>query len=184
MINVKRCFPLVALVLCVLLFQPVIGERAVGATSTYVSYNNDKYGFSLKYPIDWVLHEGYMGTIFIALSPFEDGNDLFQENINVITEDLQGYEFTIEEYLEFTLSELQDMVDNLKVISRGKRHIAGQQGKVIVFSGEQSGFEFQWMQLFFISGTNIYVITYTAQENKYDKHLPTIENIINSIKFN
>lgn len=184
MINVKRCFPVVALVLCVLLFQLVIGGQAVGASSTCVPYANDKYGFSLNYPKDWVLHEGYMGTIFIALSPLEDGNDLFQENINVITEDLQGYEFTIEEYLEFTLSELQDIVDNLRVISRGKRNIASQQGKVIVFSGEQSGFEFQWMQVFFISGTNIYVITYTAQENRYDKYLPTIENIINSIKFN
>ena len=56
------------------------------------------YGISIKYQRDWVKQEGVMGTVVAFLSPKEGTSDIFQENLNIMVQDLSKSPMTLSEY--------------------------------------------------------------------------------------
>lgn len=56
-----------------------------------------------------------MNTTFILFSGLEV-NDDFNENINLVVQDLKGQGYTMESYVKLTLSQINTMVPNGKVL--------------------------------------------------------------------
>ena len=55
--------------------------------------------YSINYPGNWELNKsGQMGTSFILFSPLSSEQDQFKENVNLLIQDLTGYNLDLDKY--------------------------------------------------------------------------------------
>src|SRR5437867_13217946 len=64
----------------------------------FKTYENKDYGVSISYPADWTVQENFQGTIALFASPKETSMDLFQENVNLVAQDLSANPMNLEQY--------------------------------------------------------------------------------------
>ena len=76
-------------------------------------------GFSIKFPDKWEIKEGFMGTAVLALSQQEGPADIFQENVNVVVEQLAG-KSSIEEYLQINLTNMRKLLTDFEEYKKGE----------------------------------------------------------------
>lgn len=121
-------------------------------------------GTSIQYPEDWTVQENIGGALVAFLSPTESGNDKFQENLNIVVQDLGGEEVTLEQYAEVTKQSLSQVITDLEIVSA--EMASGDDGQDVYtmeYTGKQGEFELDWKQAFTIAGGKAYVLTYTAE---------------------
>jgi len=86
-----------------------------GQTEDWNTIKKDSY--SIDYPKDWELNEsGQMGTSFILFSPFTSQKDQFIENVNLLVQDLTGYNLDLDGYVEISEGQIKTMITNGKII--------------------------------------------------------------------
>lgn len=169
--------------LLAIVVQVSTGGSEVGAASSgYTFYENTEFNFSLQYPSSWTAQEGFMGTTFLTKSALENENDLFQENINIVIEDLTGLDFTLKKYTELSYAQLENVISDYSIISNEKTLFANTDAETIIFSGTQGKFKLKWLQVYLLYNDKAYIITYTAEETKFVKYLPFIISIITSLE--
>ncbi|MBI2579394.1 MAG: hypothetical protein HYW27_00650 [Candidatus Aenigmarchaeota archaeon] len=66
--------------------------------SKYLAYENPSYGISMNYPSDWNVNEEAESIVVAFMSPSEDKNDRYRENVNVVMNDLSGQDMNLETY--------------------------------------------------------------------------------------
>jgi eukaryotic-like serine/threonine-protein kinase len=149
----------------------------------FSEYSNTTYGFKMYYPTDWDKKDNYSGTAFMALSQLENDQDMFAENVNIVTEDLPSSDISIEEYKDASLEQIQQGIENYNMAELNKTTFAGKDAYKVIYTGTSEGYNFKWMQVFAINGSTAYVFTYTADPNGFSKFLPIVEQMLNSFKF-
>jgi hypothetical protein len=116
------------------------------------------------------------------LSPLEGDKDKFQENVNIVVQDLGGQEITTEQYAEVTKQSLGQVITDLKIAS-GDLVLAddGSEVYLLEYSGVQAGSDvLNWKQAFTISGGKAYILTYTAEAANADAFAEEVEAIADS----
>ncbi len=63
-------------------------EPPASETTKFLTYDNSAYGIKIKYSPDWTKNEQILGTVAVFLSPQESASDIFQENLNVIVQEM------------------------------------------------------------------------------------------------
>ncbi len=143
----------------------------------------DNKNFSIMYPATWDLNSaGLMGTKFIILSPLSNSNDKFQENVNLITQDLTGLNVPLDKYVETSENQIKTLLSNGKLLESKRISDNNSEYHILVFTGKQGIFNLKFMQYFRIINNKAYVLTYTAEINQYDKFLPIAKKIMDSFK--
>jgi hypothetical protein len=97
------------LITLVLTFNVFVVFSQIG----WKNYSENK--FSLKYPDSWVVRTSN-GAIFFT-SPKINSNDSFQENVNLMQQDLSGSPMTLEQYTELTRKQVVDNLGNSAIVS-------------------------------------------------------------------
>lgn len=138
--------------------------------------------YSIQYPDEWSLDQsGQMGMSFGIFSPQKSSNDLFRENINLIEQDLSGYNMDLDQYMELNLSQLKSMIANYELISN--RRIAGSnEYHQLIYNGSQGQFNLTFEQFFWVIGTRAYVLTFTSEQSEFENYRQTAEAILGSFK--
>jgi len=152
-------------------------------TKDFLTYENPTHGIRIKYPKDWTMQEGFMGTVVVFLSPKADASDVFQENLNVGVEDLSGVSITLDEYTELTIDQMGQFITDFTVIESGKTTLAGNPAYKIVYTGSQAQYSIKWMQIWAIKDDKAYLITYTAETDSFSDFLEIVEAMISSFEF-
>ncbi len=146
--------------------------------SSLLTYTNNTYKYSVKYPSDWSQMEK-SGAIFFK-SPLEPG-DKFDENVNVMIQDLSSQpSMTLEQYTDLTKGQLTQIKATgiiLKDVT-----FAAQKAKEIVYSAPMQGFNLKFKQVWFIKNKKAYLVTYTAEMSTFSKYEKTAGEIMNSFK--
>ncbi len=170
--------------LLVIVVQVAVGGSEVGAAnSSFKYYENTEFNFSLQYPSSWITQEGVMGTKYLAfLSALENENDLFQENINIVVEDLTGIDITLKNYFELSYAQLEKIISDFSLISSESSIVANKDSETIIFSGVQGQLRLKWLQVYILNNNKAYVVTYTAEEKEFIKYLPFMISIFTSFK--
>ncbi len=154
------------------------------ANLTFAQKNFKKYAkenIAINYPDSWRLDvSGQMNTEFILFSELEE-NDTFQENINLLKQDLKGQGFTMESYVKLSKNQIKKMVPNGKIIE-SKYVNDDQPHYVIIWSGFVSGNNLKFKQLFFLENENAYVLTFTTLPETFDQYIDLGNKILNSFK--
>lgn len=171
----KRFPGFLVLLILAMLAGTVAAEE--GALQTYSDAGNK---FALEYPATWEVHENASGAGVIILSPLENQDDRFSENINVMVQDLSPQPMTIEEYTELSTDQIAQVLTDGKVIEAKPVTLAGHDGYQLIYAGKQGDFSLKWMCRYAIVDNRVYLVTYTAEEDKFDVYLKDMEQIFAS----
>lgn len=138
--------------------------------------------FSINYPADWKLDQsGSMGSSFIIFSPQEGENDIFSENVNLVEQDLTGYNFDLDQYTDLSMDQLSQMLTNFELKMSNRIPSTPPRHKLI-YHGQQGQYFLTFTQYFWVIGNNAYVLTFTTDRNQYDKYQKVGDQIMSSFK--
>jgi len=152
-----------------------------GSQQPYLIYLNLDRGIKIAYPAGWTKQEQSMQNVFFVAfaSPREDPSDVFLENLNVVVEALLPGT-TLEQYIQNSMQG-----PNQTFLEKGPATLAGRPAYRHVYTGPlptpvpRSGKVMQWVV---VANSKGYVVTYTAELQKYDKFLPVIQHMADSLE--
>jgi len=148
----------------------------------FKSYKNVDDGIMLQYPADWEAQEDFMGTTVMFMSPLENQQDIFQENISLIVQDLSAQPLTLKQYTDLSLAQIKQIITNVKILKGpSPTMMAGEMGNTIVYSGKQGELDLQWKQVWIVKDDKAYLATYTASVDSFDTYAREVENVISSL---
>ncbi|HEV9036357.1 MAG TPA: PsbP-related protein [Puia sp.] len=148
----------------------------------WLTYTSQTGKFSMQYPKEWSPKAQNNAILF--LSPKADAQDQFQENVNIILQDLSSQPMTLEQYTDMSKQQLIQAFGAKAVLSQGATTIAGQKAQYMVYSFTYQGRSLKIKGVWFIKGKTAYLLTYTAEPSQYAKYEQTATAIINSFSFN
>jgi eukaryotic-like serine/threonine-protein kinase len=152
------------------------------ANDKFILYENETHNFQINHPRKWEVAEGVMGTVVAFISPRENADDKFRENINVAVGDLAAYPgLTLDKYEEISLAQLTNLITDFKLVKRGNSVISGMPAKTLVFTGRQGIFQVKFMQAYMIANNRAYVITFSAENREYRNYEEVTKEMLNSI---
>lgn len=161
-----------------------------GSTTTTPSsagkdvYESVSAGLTMEYPTDWETVPLSPPSVVAFVSPPESDEDIFTENVNMVTEDLTGRGITLAEYSEAALENVQSVIPDIKQVSYTSTTFMGQPAQKVIYTGSQQDIALQWMQIWTIAAEKAYVFTYTAEPKSFDAFLPQAQEIADSAKLN
>jgi hypothetical protein len=172
----------------VLLLMLVMSIQLVLATTdtTWKTYNNPQYGFSIQYPGDWEVQINE-DALFTVTKLDEEMPVVFM----VLADTLKEVKNSInrEEEIDQEIASLTEMLEeqgltDLEVIQRADTLLNEQPAYQITFRVSVLGLIFlKWDNLIVSSGNNeIYFICY-AEESSFEDYTSIFEQIKHSIRF-
>ena len=146
----------------------------------FLTYENSTYGIKIMYPQEWEKLEGYMDTVVLFRSSLEDASDIFQENLNVVVGDLPQ-PMTLNEFTDLNIEQIKTLF-TIEVVDSSPTTLANTPADKVIYNLKQGQYDLKLMQIYTIKDDIAYVITYTAEEDKYLDFLDTIQIMINTFE--
>ena len=145
------------------------------------TYSKDNY--SIQYTANWDLNtEGQMGTTFVLFSKPSSANDKFRENVNLIVQDLSGYNVDLDTYAAISEQQLKNTVTAFILLENKKKKDEQGDYQHVIYTGVQGNFNLTFEQHYRIINNKAYVLTFTAEQAEYDKFKNTTTVMLNSFK--
>jgi len=137
-------------------------------------------GYQIAYPEGWQLDQsGVAGTTFILFGRSATEGK-FRENINLLIQDLRGYNMDMDQYVKISEEQIAAMVTNGSLLESKRLNERNVQCHMVIYAGEQGGRNLKWKQFYRISGEKAYVLTFTGTQDTYDDLIETADEIMNS----
>lgn len=178
-----------------------LGIPSAEATSTepeqqqeYSLYENPQFGFSIEYPNDWRVNEGNSSGAGVAAaftSPLESDFDTFAENFAIGIQNLPNGT-SLDDYGRSAVALLQsepgfELVQSPTAATFGD--LPAQEIEYTLEIPDERGRNIgatnttiQGLQVWTISNGSAYVLSFASEQDEFSRHLPAIEQIINSFR--
>lgn len=150
----------------------------------YKDYNSKEY--TISYEQSWQLKIPQKNLVQF-FSNKENEKDTFQENFNVIIQDLSGQNMTIDSYSDLTIGQITNAIGKESILEFKDVEVQGTNGKEIIYkmpisspTGQRE--ELKLKQRWFIKADKAYLLTFTAKKDTYSKYIETAEQMFNSFK--
>lgn len=154
-------------------------NNSTSNTSSWKSYSGD--GYSVKLSSDWSKTKGSSAVDIAFTYDGTSQNDDFAENINVVVQDLTGYDLDLESYKDLSMDQYAELDYNVDDIY--KKTIDGAKGYFCKVSCEESGINCVILQYFTVIGDNAYVFSFAADEDDFDNLEDEVMEIYETIEF-
>lgn len=151
---------------------------SVIAQTGWKDYSEKK--FTLKYPDSWVT-KTVNGAMYFT-SPKLNLNDSFQENVNLMLQDLSSSPMTLEQYTELTRKQIVDHLGSSAIVSLKNTAINGHTAKEFIYNLNYQGKSLKLKQYWFIKDNVAYLFTYTAVPSEFNKYESLATTTITSFK--
>ena len=151
--------------------------KPASATVEKMLYNAS--GVTIAYMSDRKYMEKIYGSLVTFFSP-QDTGDLFRENLGISIEKLPA-DITVDQYYATTKTQLSKLIKDFKEISNENIVVSSLIAKKIVYVGTQQTYKLKWEQVFLIKDKKVYIFTYTASADTYDKFASQIDTMIKSV---
>ena len=150
--------------------------------TTKTSFIKDNY--KIQFPENWRLDTSrFMGTEFYIFSPLENDTDKFSENVNGLIQDLGTQNINIEKYKEITDKQFAEMAPDCNVLESSIIKTNEKEYFKTTYSMTQSIFRLKITSICFIKNSKAYLVTFSAEFDKYEQYKKVGEEIINSFLF-
>jgi len=140
------------------------------------TYKSPLFNFVISYPQTWEMKQ--ISGIIAFLSPLEDKDDKFQENVNVVVEDISGKQLSSEQYAKAADDAWLKYDSKLRVIDFQKTNLNGKDAFYTIAEDDK----LKYKQYKFVKNNTAYVLTYTSELDKFNKFLTTADTIIKSFE--
>jgi serine/threonine-protein kinase len=152
----------------------------------FLAYENPIFGIKILYPANWDKQQNASSSNnnstlidLVAFSPtFKNTSDIVGKLIVQIDNISDIKPITLAEYANDTVSDLRQ---DFKV-SESNATLAGNPAFKIVYTGLEANVDLQAMMVLTIKGDRAYIISYTAEPEKYSHYLPTVQKMIDSFE--
>lgn len=149
------------------------------------TYQNEANGISLEYPATWSLKEnpkaGYIAGFF---SPKEGSNDNYIESLGVkVVNTSSQPNVTLQELVDAWENQTKKAETTFVVTDRKSSSVAGEKSSDLLYTFKDQDGSGKGMVRISLKNKKVYIFQYNAKESDYDKYLPTIEEILSSVKF-
>ena len=137
----------------------------------------------LMYPQEWELNSsGEMGSTFVVLSPVTSTDDRFRENVNLMIQDLKGYNVNLEMFTEVSEEQVRTLVPEGNILE--STLITGNtlNFQKTIYTGKQGDFDMIFEQYYWVEGEKAFVLSFTCEENQYEVYKTIGEKILNSFQ--
>jgi len=174
----KRCIGLVIiLMLC--------GNPFVSAEE-FNSYKSASFNFIMRYPQSWEMNtlkdmevmSPVVKNEVAFLSPLENKDDKFRENVNVVVEDLSGRQLDSEQYAKAADAAWLKYDNTSKIVDFQKTNLNGEVAYYTIMENDKLKFK----QYKLVKDNKAFVITFTSEPDKFDDFLNIADNIIQSFE--
>ncbi len=145
-------------------------------------YHNAQKGYTIVFPSNWEVKEGFMGLDVFGLSALKNSEDKFRENVNVVTEDLRT-PLTLDEYYDLGVKNLSMLLTDFKEIDTGRVDVNGVPARWIVYDHRMGEVRARVLQVIMVKGDRAYIITATATPEEFDSYRGSFDTIVKSFKF-
>ena len=120
----------------------------------------DEAGYSIQYPDGWDLDtSGQMGTSFMILSKQVTPTDPFRENVNLLIQNLAGYNVTLDQFVDVTKEQIKTMITNSNLVESKRHSENGKTFHKIIYTGDQGVMKFKFQQYYWIQNEKAYILT-------------------------
>ena len=164
------------------------------ATQMYQYFNPD-HEIIMKYPSTWSVNEtdltpeDRVDLIAEFISPFETFNDTYTEFVQINKDNGIFYEADLNEYLQEGIKAYSNSTKNFTLIeSSTSQTLSGQPAYSLTYTqtldGEngQQPITLKNFETGILVNNTAYYITYIGQEDRFDRYLPLVKQMINSFK--
>ena len=166
-------------------------NKAFAQETVWINYTSNNNNLSTKIPTEWQVIEDRTEQInqttynIVFLSPKENPNDLFQENIvlsvqrptnNISMEDGVNTQDIVEklgnQYNDFKFENMSSVIlNNFK-----------NPAESITYSFSDKGLSFKTKQVYLTTGTGIYIFSLLAEQNQFDKYVLVFDKVLANIR--
>jgi hypothetical protein len=141
----------------------------------------DENTYSVQYPENWELNtDKSMGTSFILFTQQTSTDDKFRENVNLIIQNLEGYNLNLDDYVAISEEQINKMVTNGKIIESKRLFKNNSEFQKVIFTGNQGIFKLKFVQYYFIKDEKAFVLTFTSEVTQYEKYKLISDKILAS----
>lgn len=151
------------------------------APAGYLSYKNTKYNINMSYPKTWSFKDNINGTIVAFLTPRESKTDDFQDNVNIVMQDISSQPMDIDKYASLSIGQLKKVITDIKIISDKKSNLSGQKAHTVTFTGKQGVSTLKWIQVYMIKNKKAYVVTYTSKVDSFDLYIKDVNKMLGTV---
>lgn len=154
------------------------------ATSAPKSYQSDQYKFSLQYPENWSVKEKQGQYVAAFFSPEESSSDEYREFLGVkAVSTASKPSITLQEASDLweEQTKKESTANNFKITDRKSSTVSNLEASDLIYTVDIEGIPAKGFVKIVRTDSNIYILQYFAETDKYEKYLPDIEGIISSI---
>ncbi len=150
------------------------------------SYEDPAYGIKIKYPQTWSIKEigqDNTNTTDIAkfLSPEKKVGQLYQSDITIEIENLKQPS-SLDEYTSSKVNEITQFLTDAKIDESRLTQLAGHPAHEVIYLGKEDKYMIKRKAVWTLIKNKAYIITYAAEESRYNDLSKIAEQVINSLE--
>ena len=154
---------------------------ASSVNPVYAGYANKKAKFELQYPTDWQKEE--IDNTVMFLSRPESKADKYSDSVTVAVQESSDKLMSLVKYTQASVEQIKQVIDNYKIISQKDGALGSLPAYYIEFTGKNGDMQMAWFQAWTVKDGQIYILSFAAEANSYQKYLPIAKTIFASFKF-
>jgi hypothetical protein len=148
----------------------------------FTVYRNANLGLVMKYPTAWQMNEELTPIAFavVFFAPMEGPSSPFRENVLLTIQPLL-VPLSLDEYVQFALRETQG---RFQILSSNPMTLANIPARLVTYTGSlnpQFPLPGKISTFFAVRDSRAYLFCYTARTQRFDYHLPFVEQMVASL---
>ena len=163
-----------------------LDTNVTNSSSSEIVYKNPQHGISMLFPSNWTFSTSGLPQytqVAAFYAPLQNLSDLIPARFTITVMSYQQ-NVSLKEFTNMTLSSLNE-TNQVKILSSNPTTLAGQPGYQVVFStlpNMGSPVSFKIMHSWTAINNKIYVFEYGVESSKFNTYLPTVKQILDSLK--
>jgi eukaryotic-like serine/threonine-protein kinase len=162
----------------------VLGQQTTTATN-FLPYENSTYGIKAQYPLNWDKQEnGTRQDTETDLVTFYPPSTNSNASLDISIDDISDEKgTTLSQYASNGTTDLNQSLKNFKLVGSSTNSVlAGLPAYNSTYTYLDGNVVLKDMEIGAIKGNNVYIVTYEAGINEYNKYLPIIQKVIDSLQ--
>ncbi len=161
-------------------------SNVTNSSSNEVVYRNPQHGIFMLFPSNWTFSTSGLPQytqVAAFYAPLQNLSDLIPARFTITVMSYQQ-NVSLKEFTNMTLSSLNE-TNQVKILSSNPTTLAGRPGYQVVFStlpNMGSPVSFKIMHSWTAINNKIYVFEYGVESSKFNTYLPTVKQILDSLK--
>ena len=149
---------------------------------TYKNFTHD--GYKLDVPTNWRIDTSKtLGANFFAFSPADDNTlDKFSENVNVMIQNLQGQDISLQQYKEISENQFNSLSDKFSDVETVIYKKGTSEFLIFKYKMKQGNLALNVFSKCMIRNGSAYLATFAYEETASDKYKDISDRIILSFE--